>query len=105
MDEEETTTTRDKVMKMATINFSITKCPQKVYEEFVMFCQSETNDNYSMGLKMLIELYKTNAKENHIFNKLEELESEIEQLKKQPNNPTETQTQPDEKTKKTFGIK
>ena len=58
---------KDKVDKLITYNFSVTKCPAKVYDDFTDFCKSETNDNYSMGLKILLESRKANIKEVALF--------------------------------------
>jgi hypothetical protein len=72
---------QEKVNKLTTINFSITKCPIKVYEAFTQFCKEETNDNYSFGLKILIEGIKTNAKEATLFQQYLELKDEVAELK------------------------
>jgi len=73
--------TAEKLKDLTTINFSITKCPIKVFKGFSEFCKSETNDNYAFGLKMLLESRETNIKEVILFEKYTELRDEVEQLK------------------------
>jgi len=91
----------DKVKDLTTINFSITKCPHKVYEEFVSFCKEETNNNYSMGMKMLLDAMKVNIKEITLFERYMELKERIEKLEEGKSAP---EKEPEEKAK-TFGKK
>ena len=76
-EEEEENSIKRKVMDLVTINFSITKCPQEVHEVFTQFCREETNDNYSMGLKLLMERSSFNEQLNHIHWRLQELEESM----------------------------
>lgn len=71
----------EQLKDLTTINFSITKCPIKVFKAFSEFCKTETNDNYAFGLKMLLESRETNIKEIILFEKYAELRDEVEQLK------------------------
>jgi len=72
---------KEKVDKITTINFSITKCPHNVYKDFTGYCKDETNDNYSFGLKMLLESRKANAKEAVLFQQYMELKDEVVRLR------------------------
>jgi len=81
MNEEIEKSTKERVKDITTINFSITKCPTRVYEEFVAFCKRETNDNYSMGLKLMTESVKSNIKEVVLFEQYMELKQELSELK------------------------
>jgi len=73
--------TKDRVKDITTINFSITKCPHRVYEDFVGFCKRETNENYSMGLKLLTEGMKTNIKEVVLFEQYMEIKQELQEMR------------------------
>lgn len=97
MSEEEI---KERVVDLTTINFSITKCPEKVFKEFSEFCRRETGNNYSFGLKQLLEGMKGNIKEALIFEQYIELKAEVGELKKQV---AEFSGTP--KKQKTFGSK
>lgn len=100
---EENKSIRERVQEIATINFSITKCPHAVYQDFTDFCKAETNDNYSMGLKLLLEAKRTNIKEIVLFEQYMVLKNEFEELKQKF---AEIQQKPEIKAKlKTFGGK
>jgi hypothetical protein len=72
---------KDKIDDLTTINFSITKCPLKVFKGFSTFCKQETNDNYAFGLKMLLDMKEANVKEVVLYEQYLELRDEIEILK------------------------
>ena len=72
---------KDKVDEMTTINFSITKCPLKIYKRFVQFCKEETSDNYSFGLKLLLDGMEGNVKESLLFQQYLEIKGEVAQIK------------------------
>lgn len=97
---EEEKTMKDKVedLKTTTINFSITKCPLKVYKEFVRFCSEETNDNYSFGLKLLLDGMKGNVKEATLYQQYLEMKEEMKELKVLLNKP-----EPEKQKIKTMG--
>ena len=69
------------VEDLATINFSITKCPLKTFKAFTDFCKKETSDNYSFGLKILLETREANIKEVVLYEQYTELRDEVEKLK------------------------
>lgn len=98
---------KDKVDNLTTINFSVTKCPLKVYRKFVEFCKEESNDNYSMGLKLLLDGIEGNVKEATLFQeymevkeRLVKVEAELNQLKK----PVEEEKKPKLKTMGSGGL-
>lgn len=80
---EEEKTVKEKVEELATYNFSISKCPAKVYEEFIRFCKKETNDNYAFGIKLLLDGFKTNVKEVTLFQQYMELKDEVAKIKQE----------------------
>lgn len=98
-EEEKIKEIREKVVNLVTRNFSITKCPEKVYERFVKFCREETNDNYSMGLKSLLDARDANIKEILLFEQYMELNERVCKLEQAKETP-----EPEKKEKnKTFG--
>ena len=89
--------TKERVEEMSTINFSITKCPLKVYREFTEFCKQETADNYSFGLKTLLEGMQTNMKEEIMYEEMCKIKARLDNLEnKEPE-------EPKKKSLKTFG--
>ena len=72
---------KDKVEDITTINFSITKCPLKIYKRFTEFCKQETNDNYAFGLKLLIDSREVNVKEVVLYEQYTKLKAEIDELR------------------------
>ena len=71
---------KEKIENLTTINFSITKCPVRVFKRFSQFCKDETNDNYSFGLKMLLDAMDGNVKEALLFEQYIELKARVEGL-------------------------
>ena len=102
MSEEDTK--REKVISMTTRNFSITKCPERVYEDFVGFCREETNENYSMGLKLLMDARKVNIKEALLFEQYMEVKAELRELRESMV-PAPEEKEPVKKVPTTFGRK
>ena len=95
----------NKLSKITSINFSITKCPHKVYERFINFAKSETSDNYSMALKMLLDGLDANIKEVHLYEQYMGLKLEVEELKELVENLRGTETKEESTKPKTFGEK
>jgi hypothetical protein len=101
MSEEKDKDIKQRVSELTTINFSITKCPEKVFQRFTDFCRKETGNNYSFGLKLLLDGMEGNIKEALIFEQYIELKAEIEDIKA-----SLAETKPEKKKKdKTFGVK
>lgn len=73
--------TKDRVEDLTTINFSITKCPLKIFKRFSQFCKQETNDNYAFGLKMLLDALDTNVKEVVMWEQITALRDDFEKHK------------------------
>ena len=80
---------KKRVEEITTINFSITKCPHKVYKKFVEFCKTETNDNYSFGIKLLIDGMEANIKEAALYENYMILKERMDVLEEQINKPKE----------------
>ena len=74
---------KERIEDITTINFSITKCPMKIFKTFREFCKKETNDNYSFGLKILLESREANVKEVLLYEHFLELRDEITSIKKE----------------------
>lgn len=91
---------KEKVEELTTINFSITKCPMKVFKKFSEFCKSETNDNYSFGLKVLIDGVEGNVKEALLYEQYMELNARVTDLENKDNPEPEPKKVP-----KTLGSK
>ena len=72
---------KERIEDITTINFSITKCPMKIFKSFREFCKAETNDNYSFGLKILLDSREANIKEVVLYELYTKLRDEVEQLK------------------------
>ena len=94
-------TTKERIDGLTTINFSITKCPIKVYKQFIEFCKKETNDNYSFGLKLCLEGMDANIKESLLFEQYIELRARLDELEQRLMETPEKK----EKTPKTMGKK
>ena len=73
---------KDKIEDLTTINFSITKCPMRVFKRFSEFSKKESNDNYSFALKLLLDCRETNIKEVVLYEQYMELKQEFAELKK-----------------------
>jgi len=75
---------KERVESITTRNFSITKCPEIVWKEFTDFCKLETSDSYAMGVKLLLDAHKTNAKDLMLYQKIIELEDRVTLLEGKP---------------------
>ena len=93
---------KERVMEITTRNFSITKCPERVFQDFVAFAKKETNDNYSMALKMLLDAKEANIKEVILFEQYMELKQEIASLRASIED-TPEEEEPKRQAPKTFG--
>lgn len=77
---------KKRVSDITTINFNISKCPESVYNEFVQYCKLHCSDPftgspiYHMGLKMLLDLVKSDAKTEMFYRRLVELEDAMERM-------------------------
>jgi len=65
-------------------SFSICGCPIKVIQEFSEFCMSETKNDYSMGLKILMERNKINFQQEVFAMKIAELEARLSKIEENP---------------------
>ena len=70
------------------IRFSIkahnTEENMAVHNAFKEFCKVESDNNYTLGAKKLLEYYQTDYKFEMIVEKLQELEARIEQVEGKP---------------------
>lgn len=79
-------------------SFSICSSPIQVIRDFKEFCRFETKDDYSLGLKLLLERDKAKQINLQQQMKIQELEQRLIGLENKP------EEEEEEKTKvKTFG--
>lgn len=78
------------------IRFSIkandTEENQKIHDAFREFCRVECDDNYTFGLRRLLENYQDDAKFEALWDKYMYLEAELSELKRkleEPEKPVE----------------
>lgn len=57
---------------------------KRIHEMFREFCKSEADDNYTLGLKILIEYFSQDFKFESLHLMIEELRSEIDAMKEKP---------------------
>lgn len=96
---------KERVEKLTTINFSITKCPIKVYKRFVEFCKGETNDNYSFGLKLMLDGMDGNVKESLLFQQYIEIKERLDKIEIVLNDKDDVEEKSDVKTFGNKGVK
>ena len=90
---------KDKVDEITTINFSVTKCPLKIYKKFTEFCKLESNDNYAFGMKLLLDSREANVKELVLYEQYIKLKAEVDELREM----VVTKTKTEKGGPKTFG--
>lgn len=65
---------------MTQKSFSICSAPITVIRDFKVFCKIETKDDYSLGLKLLLERNKMNFQQEVFAMKIQELEAKNQEL-------------------------
>jgi hypothetical protein len=71
---------KEKIEELTTINFTISKCPMKIFKRFMEFCKNETNNNYSFGLKLLLDGIDSNIKEVVLYEQYMELKQRVSEI-------------------------
>lgn len=70
------------------IRFSIkaedTEQNQEVHQDFKEFCRIETDNNYTLGLKKLLDTYSGDIKFEILYQEIQTLKNDIELLKVKP---------------------
>jgi hypothetical protein len=70
------------------IRFSIkaedTEQNQNVHNDFKEFCRLETDNNYTLGLRKLLESYSGDTKFEILYQEIQSLKNDIEVLKSKP---------------------
>lgn len=74
----------DKVDAITTRNFRVSAMLERDFQRFTNFCQEVANDNYAMGIKILLDNYASNIKEVLLFQELEELKQRVDVLEQKP---------------------
>jgi len=80
-------------------SFSICSCPISVIKDFKEFCNIESKNDYSLGLKILLERNKINFQQEVFAMKIRELEDKIIILEEAP----KQEKKEEKKNVKTFG--
>ena len=79
------------------IRFSIkakdTEENKRVHDLFRDFCKSEADDNYTLGLKRLLEYYMEDFKFESLHLMIEELRAEVDILKSKTDEPKKDKTE------------
>jgi len=96
---------KDRIDDLTTINFSITKCPLKVFKAFSEFSKTETNDNYAFGLKMLLDSREVNVKEVVLYEQYLELKDRVAVIEQQLAEPEKVEEKKKPKTMGSGGLK
>jgi len=52
-----------------------------VIRQFKLFCKNETDNDYTQGLKRLLEHYSTDWKYESLYNEISELKTDIAEIK------------------------
>ena len=71
-----------RVSDMTTRTFWITNCPEDVWKEFNEYAKTQTNNNYSVALKLLLGLYKTDAKSSVLYERFIDLNKRVNEIEK-----------------------
>lgn len=82
---EEDKTIQDRVDDRTVRDFWITNCPEKVWKEFNTYAKDETNNNYSIAIKLLLSTNKSNAKERLLYERYIQLDLRMSQIEKNQN--------------------
>jgi len=72
-------TIKERVDSITTRTFWITNCPEKVWEEFSKYAKDETNNNYSIALKLLLGTNKSDAKSRVLYERYIQLDMRLRQ--------------------------
>jgi len=80
MSEKEDKNIKDKVEDMTTRNFTISGCPEKVFQRFSSYAKEHAADGYWMAVKQLLDIVDTNAKEVMLYERLMELTDRVNAL-------------------------
>jgi len=70
-------------------SFSICSAPISVIKDFKDFCKLESKNDYSLGLKILLERNRMNFQQEIFAIKIQELEGRLEALETKPQEPVE----------------
>jgi len=87
------------IKQYKSIGFFDTKENKIVWSTFVQFCKLESDGNYLLGIKMLLQSYSTDWKYDSLYNEIQSLK---EQISKHEQIVTPTVTN-DKRAFKTFG--
>ena len=64
-----------------TIKYPDTEENKKTHEAFKDFCRTETDNNYTLGIRKLLEYYQSDFKYEMIYDRLEEQAVVLQELK------------------------
>jgi len=90
-----------KIKKIKNISFFDTEGNNAIWKAFILFCSEESDNNYLMGLKILLQSYSTDWKYASLYTGITELRQELAQLK----NEKKKESPSKNRSIKTFGGK
>jgi len=65
---------------VVTLNFTVSNCPETIYNRFVDYCKKNAGNYYAMGLKQLLDTAEADAKSLMLYEKIIALEVRITEL-------------------------
>ena len=65
------------IKQYKSIGFFDTKENNIVWDAFLQFCKLEADNNYLLGIKMLLQSYSTDWKYNSLYNEIQELKIKV----------------------------
>ncbi|MEK6883030.1 MAG: hypothetical protein AABY22_25625 [Nanoarchaeota archaeon] len=84
---------KQRIKEMTTRNFTVTNCPETVFERFSHYARREAGDYYAMAIKQLLDTADANVKELVLFQEVQELKDRLHIV----------ENKEDKKKHKTFG--
>ena len=71
-----------RVDNITTRTFWITNCPEKVWKDFNEYAKTQTNNNYSVAVKLLLGIAKTDAKSSVLYERFIDLDKRVSDIEK-----------------------
>ncbi len=88
----------EKVKAISVRTFTISSCPETVYQRFIKFCNDNAKNTrfykdennkvhqkdeiiYHIGLRLLLDVYEADAKSLMLFEKIKALELDVENIR------------------------
>jgi len=94
-------TIENKIKRNFVIQYYNTQQNQSIIKTFILMCENESDNNWILGLKKLLESYSTDWKYASLYDDISELRQELAKLK----NEKEKESPSKNRSVKTFGGK